>query len=277
MKYEIFYINLDRVPERRAFMDSEFQKIGLDGAIRFSAVDAKAEGTLSGAGFRQGIGDRWALPKSAIACFESHRAVWKLAMDHGVDVALIMEDDMVMSSELPPTLDALFNAANDFDVVKIDHSPAPVRFGPISRMNGIDLRPIQKAAPSAGAYVVSRGGLEKLLARSEEYGDTLDDFLYTPQKEWQMFQVFPAVSAQLVDLKKFAKQQPHINLRMGERELDPQINESDLPRGPAWFRIRKELRRLGSRLSWKFWGKWTLQRKGGYYGYIPMSEDLKNL
>ncbi len=277
MKYKVFYINLDRVPERRAFMDSEFQKIGLNGAIRFSAVDAKAEGTLSGAGFRQGIGDRWALPKSAIACFESHRAVWKLAIDHGVDAALIMEDDMVMSSELPPTLDALFNAAHDFDVVKIDHSPASVRFGPILGMNGIDLRPIEKTTTSAGAYVVSRSGLKKLLARSQEYGDTLDDFLYTPHQGWQMFQVFPAVAAQVVLLKKPVRHQPHINLRSSERELDPEINESDLPRGPAWFRIRKELRRLGSRLSWKFGAKSALLRRGGYYGSVPMSEDLKNL
>ncbi|MEH6478187.1 MAG: hypothetical protein V7727_21010, partial [Sneathiella sp.] len=174
-------------------------------------------------------------------------------------------------------LSRLFEAANDFDLVKMDHSPASLPFGPISRVNGIDLRSIQKRVTSAGAYVVSRSGLEKLIARSEEYGDTLDDFLYTPHKEWQMFQIFPAVSAQLVHLEELVKQQSHINLRMGERELDPQINATDLPRGPAWFRIRKELRRLGSRLSWKFWGKWMLQRKGGYYGYIPMSEDLKNL
>ena len=29
MKYKIFYINLDRVPERRVFMNNEFQKVGL--------------------------------------------------------------------------------------------------------------------------------------------------------------------------------------------------------------------------------------------------------
>lgn len=277
MKYKIFYINLDRVPERRAFMNNEFQKVGLDGAIRFSAVDAKVEGALSDAGFRQGIGDRWALPKSAIACFESHRAVWKLAMDLGVDAALIMEDDLVMSSELPPALETLFEAANNFDVVKLDHSPALVRFGPNVRLNGIDLRSIQNVTTSAGAYVVSRTGIEKLLARSEEYGDTLDDFLYRPQAGWQMFQIFPAVSAQLVHIEKRAEQQPDINLRTSERERDPQINESDLPRGPAWFRIRKELRRLGSRLLWRLWGKNALQRKGGYYGSVAIAEDLINL
>lgn len=101
MKSGMFFINLDRVPERLAFMQSELQKIGLGGVKRFAAIDAKAKGALSGAGFRPGIGDRWSLPKSAIACFESHRAVWKMAVDQELDAVLVMEDDMVLSSEMP--------------------------------------------------------------------------------------------------------------------------------------------------------------------------------
>lgn len=277
MEYETFFINLDRVPERCTFMLSEFRKVGLDGAIRFPAVDAKANGSLSRAGFKPGIGDRWSLPKSAIACFESHRAVWQLVMDQGLDAALVLEDDMVLSSELPTALHTIVKALSEFDVVKIDHSPAQVRFGPILQINGLDLRPILQPAPSAGAYVVSRSGLEKLLVRSQNYGDTLDDFLYTPHNDWRMYQLFPAVAAQLVDLKNLAAQQAHISLKTSERGLDPQINELGLPRGPTWFRLSKELRRLARRLSWNFGGKAELLRKGGYYGFIPMSEDLKNL
>jgi hypothetical protein len=277
MKTGSFYINLDRVPERSSFMLSEFKKIGLEGAKRFSAVDAKTEGALEDAGFKPGIGDRWALPKSAIACFESHRAVWKLAMDQGVDAVLIFEDDMVLSDELPVVLDVLFRRLSEFDLVKIDHSPGCVRFGPVSRIHGVDLRPILQRQVSAGAYVASRSGLEKLLLRSQAYGDTLDDFLYTPLNGWRMYQLFPSVAVQLMHLDIFAKQQPHISLNGSERELDPLINEADLPRGPAWFRLRKELRRLGRRLSWKFGGKAALERIGGYHGFIPMSKDLENL
>jgi len=58
MKSGVFFINLDRVPDRHAFMKEQFQKIGLEGAIRFSAIDAKIEGSIANAGFRQEIGDR---------------------------------------------------------------------------------------------------------------------------------------------------------------------------------------------------------------------------
>lgn len=277
MKSGIFFINLDRVPERHDFMQSELQKIGLGGVTRFAAIDAKAKGALSGAGFRSGISDRWSLPKSAIACFESHRAVWKMALDQGLDAVLVMEDDMVLSSELPAALRRICDAASEFDVVKIDQIRGPAPFGPISQINGLDLRQIRQRAASAGAYVVSRRGLEKLIVRAQTYGDTLDDFLYTPQNDWQMFQLFPCVAAQLMDLQDKATQQAHVSLNTSERELDPVINEPDLPRGPIGFRLRKELRRLKRRMLWKFGGKSALLREGGYFGLIPMVDDLTSI
>lgn len=277
MKSKSIYINLDRVPERRVFMQSQFQKVGLNSVDRFSAIDAKACGALAEAGFRSGIGDRWALPKSAIACFESHRAVWRLAADHDLDAVLIMEDDVVLSNKLTAALRKLFKAASEFDVMKLDYSAEIIRFGPIARSEDLTWRPLLQRATSSGAYVVSRSGLRKLLVRSQNYGDTLDDFLYTPHEDWRIHQLFPALAVQLMSTKTLAAQQSHLSLQKGERQLDPQINAPDLPRGPSWFRLRKELRRFGRRLSWKYGGKAALLRKGGYYGFIPMSEDLKDL
>lgn len=162
-------------------------------------------------------------------------------------------------------------------MVKIDQTRGPAPFGPASQINGLGLRPILQRAASAGAYVVSREGLEKLLIRSQTYGDTLDDFLYTPQNDWRMYQLFPCVAAQLLDLQDIAAQQAHVSLNASERELDPIINEVGLPRGPIAFRLRKEMRRLKRRILWKFMGKAALLRKGGWHGQIPMAEDMKSI
>ncbi|WP_237273641.1 glycosyltransferase family 25 protein [Sulfitobacter sp. M22] len=198
MSFEVFYINLDRVPHRREFMSLELQKIKLGKVNRFPAVDAKVPGSLSEARFRSGISDRWALPKSAIACFESHRAVWQMIVDKGLDAALILEDDVVLSHELTAILSKLNASPQKIDVVKMDFTDGNVCLGPVSDINGVQVRTLSKCAPSAGAYFVTKSGVERLLSESEVYGDTVDDFIFAPRKNWKIYHLVPARAMQLV-------------------------------------------------------------------------------
>ena len=38
------------------------------------------------------------------------------------------------------------------------------------------------------------------LKNSKSYGDTLDDFLFSPSSDWYMYQLFPAAVSQVVYL-----------------------------------------------------------------------------
>ncbi len=268
----VFYINLDRVPERRVFMEAQFAKAGVLNPNRFSAVDARQHEALAGNGYLPGVGSRWGLKQSEIACFESHRAVWQSVVDQDLQAAAVFEDDVEMSSDLGRVVDALLHGASAFDFVKMDYSPRSLRFGAKTEIGGIAVRSMVEMAPSAAAYVVSNEGCRKLLGWSTQYSDHLDDFVSIPRPDWRMFQVFPAVGVQMI----WSKQQDHSleQVKTSEREGDKSTN-SGLDKGPLWFRAGRELHAAKRKLGWRFGGQDRLLRNGGFVGFIPCAEDLK--
>ncbi|WP_170760262.1 glycosyltransferase family 25 protein [Ruegeria lacuscaerulensis] len=267
----VFYINLDRVPERKAFMDSQFIHARLRGAKRFSAIDAQQPRALDGNGYVPGTGSRWGLRQSEIACFESHRAVWQAAVDQDLKAVAVFEDDVEMSAQAGAVIAALLEHGTGFDFVKLDYSPRSLRFGPETVFAGVNVRPMLEMAPSAAAYILSRDACRKLLSWSEQYSDHLDDFVSIPRPDWHMYQCFPAVGVQMV----WSKQQDQISepVKVSERSQDKKTN-SGLDKGPLWFRARRELQAACRKLYWRAGGQARLLEQGGYAGFIPCTDDL---
>jgi len=267
----IFYINLDRVPERKVFMETQFAAAELAGAQRFSALDGQQPGALDGNGYVPGTGSRWGLKQSEIACFESHRAVWQMAIDKGLKSVAVFEDDVEMSAQAGAVITALLGQSDDFDFVKLDYSPKSLRFGPETSIAGVPVRPMLEMAPSAAAYILSSAACRKLLSWSEQYSDHLDDFVSIPRPDWRMYQCFPAVGVQMI----WSKQQDQTveTVKVSERSQDKMTN-SGLDKGPLWFRLRRELQAAGRKLFWKAGGQTRLLGQGGYVGFIPCIDDL---
>lgn len=268
---DIFYINLDRVPARREFIESHFVERGLGRPTRLSATDAAAPGALDHTGYVPGTGGRWGLKLSEIACFESHRRIWEIAVDRDIEAVAIFEDDLRLSSHAAPVIDRLLAGAEHFDLVKIDYCPKNNRFGAEADINGVAVRPLLTMASSAGGYILSKKGAEKLLTRSARFSDHLDDFIFTPSAEWRMFQSFPAVAIQFV-LQRDAEDIPEI-LKTSERTQAAAIN-SGLDKGPLWFRLRRELFAARRKMAWRLGGEKKLLEQGGFVGHIPCAEDL---
>lgn len=266
-----FFINLDRVPARCDFMEAQFNHSGLAGATRFSATDAQQSGALDANGYAPGTGSRWGLRRSEIACFESHRAVWQTAVDQNLNAVAVFEDDVEMSAQAGFVISALLEDPDAFDMVKLDYSPKSLRFGPEARIAGVNVRPMLEMAPSAAAYVLSQRACQKLLAWSESYSDHLDDFVSIPRPDWRMYQCFPAVGVQMI----WSKQQDQTveEVKVSERSQDVKTN-SELDKGPLWFRLRRELQATGRKLYWRFGGQTRLLEQGGYVGFIPCTDDL---
>ncbi len=267
----VFYINLDRVPERKAFMEAQFAYAGLAGAQRFSATDAQRPEALEHNGYVPGTGSRWGLKLSEIACFESHRAVWKATVDQGLKSVAIFEDDVEISAQASAVISALLEQESDYDFVKLDYSPKSLRFGPETELAGVPVRPMLEMAPSAAAYILSQDACRKLLSWSEQYSDHLDDFVSIPRPDWRMYQCFPAVGVQMI----WSKQQDQTveSVKVSERSQDRKTN-SGLDKGPLWFRVRRELQAAGRKLFWRAGGQARLLQQGGYVGYIPCEDDL---
>ncbi|MEM1004194.1 MAG: glycosyltransferase family 25 protein [Pseudomonadota bacterium] len=268
----VFYINLDRVPERRTFMEAEFARTGLAGVTRFSAVDARAEGSLTDKGYCPGVGSRWGLTHSEIACFESHKAIWKTVIAQNLHAAAIFEDDVEMSANAGQVVRAVLQSGTDYDFVKLDYSPKSLRFGAQRHIADVTVRPLMEMAPSAAAYIVTRDACSKLLAWSETYSDHLDDFVSMPRPDWRMYQVFPAVGVQMI----WSRQQENSDqqVKTSERTQDMSTNQG-LDKGPGWFRARRELLALRRKIRWRMGAQRRLLGQGGFVGFIPCAEDLR--
>jgi GR25 family glycosyltransferase involved in LPS biosynthesis len=266
-----YFINLDRVPERANFMESQFAHTGFIGAQRFSATDAQQPGVLDDNGYVPGTGSRWGLKQSEIACFESHRAVWQVAVDEGLKAVAIFEDDVEMSAQAGEVITALLNGKDEFDLIKLDFSPRSMRFGPLQEIAGVSVRPMLEMAPSAAAYIVTQAACRKLLSWSEQYSDHLDDFISIPRPNWQMYQCFPAVGVQMIWSKQ--QEQTAETVKVSERSQDQKTNRG-LDKGPLWFRIRREVLAAGRKLYWRAGAQRRLLDSGGFVGFIPCTDDL---
>lgn len=265
------YINLDRVPARRAFMETQFTHSGLAGATRFSATDAQQPDALEGNGYVPGAGSRWGLKQSEIACFESHRAVWQTAVERNLKAVAVFEDDVEMSDQAGSVISTLLDAGDAYDMIKLDYSPRSLRFGPEVQIAGVNVRPMLEMAPSAAAYILSHKACCKLLTWSEKYSDHLDDFVSIPRPDWRMYQCFPAVGVQMIWSKQ--QEQTVEAVKISERSQDRKIN-SGLDKGPLWFRIRRELQAARRKLYWRMGGQTRLLEQGGFVGFIPCANDL---
>ena len=108
--HKVIYINLDRRADRRAEMEAELLKMGIE-AERFSGL-VPAPGLVK----RPGI----------LGCGHSHLAVLKKARDEGWPNVLILEDDfqcIVEPNVLHETIDEFFKEfKDDWDVFMLSYA-----------------------------------------------------------------------------------------------------------------------------------------------------------
>lgn len=264
-----FFINLDRETERARHMTRVLSRTEL-AAERFSAVDA-SEAASSPRYRPHSWGPYWELSGTEVAVFESHRALWARMIDQGVDAAVILEDDVLISEQFGRAVSALADCAGSFDLVKLDGVGVTARLGPEIDLAGQAARPILTVLPSAAAYMVSRRGAELLLAAAERYSDHLDDFITRPRPGWRLFQILPALAVQ--GMFSGAAPGPEVPPGiMGSARTGGQA--PDVSKGPVTYRLWKDLRRTARRLCRTLGGDAMLVARGGMVGVVPLASDI---
>ncbi|MEE9454213.1 MAG: glycosyltransferase family 25 protein [Paracoccaceae bacterium] len=268
----IFYINLDRAPERRAFMESQFKNLGLKNATRFAALDVKNPATLRDANYKPGgWRARWSLTPTEIAVFESHRALWTHIVTENLEMAIIMEDDVFISKTLVISLADLAKPTCDFDVIRLDGCKGNYPFGPENKVGSTLVRPILQTVSSLGCYLLSRSGAEHLTRQSAVYCDHADDFVLTPKKHWKLLQSWPAIALQGANSKN---DDPAITDILDSERTSVESEIAAPDKGPPLYRISKELRRVSVRMARKIFKDRVLLKQGGHIGYPPLAGDL---
>lgn len=273
MTLPIFFINLDRVPDRAQFMQAQFDGLGLT-ATRLRAVDAHDMDRPAGYDPGQRRHNRWALTQSEIACFESHRAAWARIAQSGPQGGVVCEDDAFLSKAFSNFSATFQPDAFDGHLIKLDGVNQITRFAAPVAQAGVQLRTIRSAMGSAAAYYMTQEAAEQAIARSARYCDHLDDFLFTPQPGWHIFQLEPAVAVQGMFLDAQGQDRDSGDTTMtSERTQDGAIN-ARASKGPLGFRLTKEARRSLRRLAAQLGGDRALVKSGGAIMRPPLAPDL---
>ncbi|MDY8107543.1 glycosyltransferase family 25 protein [Fulvimarina sp. 2208YS6-2-32] len=180
------YINLSRASERRAFMEGQAERLGLDLA-RFAAISTDDVDEVR----FEALHDRWERPmtRTEVAALLSHAGLWQRAMETNAPIA-IFEDDAVLSPRLP---DVLAGTLPAFDLINLEYF-ARRKFYRRYASDGV-MFDVARDKAGAAAYIISPEGARKALADLDRHAAPADAFLYASGR-LDITQMEPALAVQ---------------------------------------------------------------------------------
>jgi glycosyl transferase family 25 len=164
VRAEIVLINLDRSPDRLAFMSDQLGRLGLP----FTRLPATDSAAVSDDEFAR-LGNVWFRPlsRTEVACLVSHSRAWRKAIDEQKTL-LVLEDDVLLSDRLPAFL-AEIETVPGMQIVNLETRGVSkyVSRQPVGRLptSGVALHRLDIDRGGAGAYVVSPSAARDLLGR----------------------------------------------------------------------------------------------------------------
>ncbi len=254
MSVPTFYINLDARPDRRSAMETELARVGL-AATRIRAVTTRdlAEGRYDDRIERYSVALR--ISAEELACAISHRAAIRDAFSNpATEVALILEDDVVLSDQLPAFLENLQLSGTTWDALRVETHNFRTRVG--EKLDAGDLPAsvyqVQGYDCGAAAYLVSRRGAAKILAKPVSLSIPHDDRIFNPLlRAYPSLVRLQAVPALAIQRHRLADGQvvnaPDSDIQTGRQTNS--IRDSELRRPLPKGKLARELLRPVTRFE----------------------------
>ena len=243
MVFPVYVINLDRRPDRWIRISGTLDQMGIQ-YERISAVDAR-ELEYSAAKIQSHVHSSETTRKISIgdeACALSHFKAMESFLNTSHSIALILEDDAILASDLPQLLGSIEWFPRNYDLVnlevcrEIEYLAGP-RLGitPTGRM----LREIYRFQKGGGtsAYFISRRGASLVMNSGKNFSLQIshllfDRFFSSVSRTLRPVQVFPAM----------ARQQ-----RIGDSDIAPTADWNK-----EWKRSQKTIGKRLKRLPFRF-------------------------
>lgn len=175
---KVYCINLDRRPDRLAYMSELFGQLGVP-FERIVAVDAQSpEVAAKAASCAPGMTGR-RMSAGAYGCFQSHRNVWQRLVASSDSHAMIFEDDLLLAPGVADLLSPGWIPA-DADLVKLETLRTRLHLSPAvgSAVQGRALHRMHSRHAGTGAYVISATAAARLLRQTETFADPIDEVLF---------------------------------------------------------------------------------------------------
>lgn len=154
----VLVINLDRAPQRLMKISNQLDRLGIKWE-RLSAADGKNlnmsdRSLLDEQEFGRRHG-KTPLP-GELGCYLSHVWAFERFLQTDFPFAVILEDDVLLSDELPRVLEALVHAADDWDMVKLSgvHSGTPLKIRPLTESHHLAI--MLSRLTGSSAYMLNR-------------------------------------------------------------------------------------------------------------------------
>ncbi|XP_057376858.1 glycosyltransferase 25 family member-like [Daphnia carinata] len=184
---EIFLINLERRPERRARMEWSMNQLGLKHKL-INAVDGKTlnDSYVASLGIRMlpNFADPYhhrAMTMGEIGCFLSHYAIWQEIVDRQLAASIVFEDDIRFEINFGRKLTDLVSEVDrlqlDWDLIYLGRKR--LKHENETWVDGSQLLVNVEYSYWTLSYILSKGGAEKLL-KGEPFGHLVPVDEYLP-------------------------------------------------------------------------------------------------
>ena len=176
----VIVINLDEDTDRRERVERRLHELGLR-MERLAAVDGRRlapchEAMIDRAEQRaRGL----QISPGAMGCWISHRQAQQMVADGTEPMALVMEDDISITDELPDVLGRLEQGeAGRFDVIRLHRYKLRRRFVPVRRIGGGAVGFVRPTDSGTQAYVITREAARRLIISIPRMVQLADHALY---------------------------------------------------------------------------------------------------
>ncbi|QYF87497.1 glycosyltransferase family 25 protein [Brevundimonas sp. PAMC22021] len=187
---DVFFINLDRAADRRAFMEAQGKARG----VRLQRLRATEPKDLAPGEYER-FADAWErkLTPNEIALLRSHAALWRMALDRPGGL-VVLEDDAVLSPRFAGVVQRL---PQGYDLINLEDFGRAKFFArrPGEVQADFSITRVIRDKTGSAAYHVSPAGAAKLLTLMETTAAPSDAFLFAVAR-LNMAQVEPALARQ---------------------------------------------------------------------------------
>lgn len=260
MNIAVFVINLDRRPDRMAFMADQLRALGLD----WHRVPAHDMQSVDAARLAQEVApDRHIrdMGPGSQCCALTNFDIYRRIVAEDLPAALILQDDVELSADLAPFAASLDWLPPGVDLVQFEkygkqHSTRlmgpPVGAMPVA---GRALRRLYSRTGGAACYLITKAGAARVLDRKPVLRMPIDHFLFSPNlspvfSDLNVHVVTPALARQIEDgfasdierERQRREKRPADRLRRLWQELNrAPVQLLDMLRGARWhvFGYRK--------------------------------------
>lgn len=173
----VYYINLAARPDRREFMEEQFDRLGIM-AERIDAVTMD-EVPAELIAYHSSPESLWRSNPGDLACGLSHERTWSHILEAGHSEALILEDDAVLTPPLRDFLAEGLLARVSADLIKLETTRADVQLGSASvQVGNTVLRELCSSQMGSAAYLITRDAMRLSLTSPLRREVSVDRLLF---------------------------------------------------------------------------------------------------